>query len=340
MTCRESHWLDHQRVCHIVLDGQKVTSSGDANVGTDTPDGEKSPFSFSHHSSIEEINSPLPNSTLHILREQRHTTQPLSEAIIEKLSQNGILKQNGFTNGPTDGPTDGPTNDPTNGPTNDPTNCPAKSSDKSVLSSSPDRGSSTSANGLNTSSGEAVAELLPLPRPKDMYDGILEHELTIQLEVPIVFGVYWRSELEASIFFISPQDQDAVIGKVTSRIKGIRKAAEVQGIKPLEQLVYGSYCLAFSPDDQELYRARIMDITDKDVKVFFSDYGNFSRVLPEMILPLPEDLAPTVIPFQSVPARGLDAKTTSKMKECYKHCNNVTMKAIKKEGRTYIVTLV
>lgn len=172
----------------------------------------------------------------------------------------------------------------------------------------------------------------------DLYAGILEKQIQLELNKPVEYDVVWNSELDSEVFFLMPADKNQM-QLITTEILKIKSARDFNDIKPLDikAATVGSYCLAESPDDSEIYRARILEVKDDEYRIIFVDYGNFSTVALDKMFPLPDALDLTYVPVQSVPAKANDPKKIPLLRETYNQYGKLALVPIRRENRTYLV---
>ncbi|KAL0822321.1 hypothetical protein ABMA28_004423 [Loxostege sticticalis] len=85
-------------------------------------------------------------------------------------------------------------------------------------------------------------------------------------------------------FYVQLDDSSAELDKITDRLYSAPE------FEPVSELKVGSICAAFWDEDEQWYRARILEFCDIGYHVQFIDYGNKSKC--EEFRQLPEDLAP------------------------------------------------
>lgn len=67
-------------------------------------------------------------------------------------------------------------------------------------------------------------------------------------------------------------------------------ASTVEQQRSLSKISKDLNCLAFFKEDNNWYRAKILDYSEEDVSIAFIDYGNREKVNPSMLKELPQEL--------------------------------------------------
>nr|XP_018897888.1 PREDICTED: uncharacterized protein LOC109031053 isoform X4 [Bemisia tabaci] len=116
-------------------------------------------------------------------------------------------------------------------------------------------------------SGKSTAEPA-CPLPTNEYS-----EVVVQVaEAPNIFYVHTMEGARKSLEYMK---------KIASTVEQQRSLSKIS--KDLN-------CLAFFKEDNNWYRAKILDYSEEDVSIAFIDYGNREKVNPSMLKELPQEL--------------------------------------------------